>query len=258
MSEPEAKPFLAHLDDLRWVLVKSAFALGIGVTICLIFTKQLIEILEHPLRVAGQNPEMIAVVLHPADPFFIQVQVSLLGGIVLSLPYILYQVAGFVLPALTPKEKKYLAPVFFAGALLFLTGLAFCYFLVLPQTFAFFVEYNQWMGVEAKWTMQNYIDFTVQMLLGLGLAFEFPLVIMVLNVLGILTHATLAQYRRHAVVAVVVIATCITPSTDFFSIAIIAGPLYALYEVCIWLTWMRELKEKKKPATEVPPPDSLG
>lgn len=252
MSEPEAKPFLEHLDDLRWVIVKSVVALAIGVTICLVFTQELIRILEWPLRQAGQDPASMAIVLHPADPFFIQMQVGMMGGIVLALPYVLFQVAGFVLPALTLKEKSYLAPVFSAGAILFLAGLAFCYYLVLPQTFTFFVEYNAWMGVEAKWTLQNYIDFTVQMLLGMGLAFEFPLVLMILNVLGILPHQTLSEYRRHAIVAVVVIATCITPSTDPLSIAMIAAPLYALYEACIWLTLMRE---KRQPPQA---PESLG
>lgn len=242
MSDPEAKPFMEHLDDLRWVLVKSAAALVIGITLCFIFTKPLIDILEWPLRQAGQDPAAIAVVLHPADPFFIQIQVSAMGGIIVSLPFILYFVAGFILPALTPKEKGYLFPVFTAGALLFFAGIAFCYFLVLPQTFEFFVEYNAWMGVKANWTLQNYIDFTVQMLLGLGIAFEFPLVLMLLNLLGILPARTLRSYRRHAIVVVVVVAACITPSSDPLSLAMLSVPLYLLYEVCVWLTWLREPK----------------
>ncbi len=245
-NDTETKPFLEHLDDLRWVLVRSAFALVIGIALCLALTKPLIDFLEWPLRRAGQNPELMAVVLHPADPFFIQMQVSLMGGIVLSLPYILYQISTFILPALTPQEKRYLAPVFAAGAVLFLAGLSFCYFIVLPETFAFFVEYNKWMGVTAMWTLQNYIDFCVQMLIGLGLAFEFPLVLITLNVLGILSHDTLATYRRHAIVVVVVLAACITPSTDFFSLSIVGVPLYAMYEICIWLTWGIE-KRRRKP-----------
>lgn len=251
MSDPNAKPFMEHLDDLRWVLVKSALALAIGVTLCFIFTKELINVLEWPLRQAGQDPATIAVVLHPADPFFIQIQISMMGGVILSLPFILYFIAGFILPALTPREKKYLAPVFTAGALLFLVGIAFCYFLVLPQTFAFFIDYNKWMGVQANWTLSNYIDFTVQMLLGLGLAFEFPLVLMLLNILGILPHKSLAEHRRHAIVIVVVLAACITPSSDLFSLAVISLPLYVLYEACVWLTWLRELKAGKPPEEEL-------
>ncbi len=247
MSDPQSKPFMEHLDDLRWVIVKSVAALMIAVGICFWYTKELLDLLYWPLRQAGQDPSKIAIVLHPADPFFIQMQVCLMGGTIIALPFILYFLAGFILPALTDREKKYLAPVFTAGALLFVAGIAFCYFLVLPQTLAFFVDYNKMLGVQAMWTLDNYIDFTVQLLLGLGLAFEFPLVIMLLNILGIVPSRMLSEYRRHAILIVVILAACITPSSDPYSLAVVAIPLYVLYEACVWLTLLRE-KSSKKPA----------
>lgn len=247
MTDPNSKPFMEHLDDLRWVVVKSAVVLAIAITVCFFYTTELLDLLYWPLRQAGQDPTKIAIVLHPADPFFIQMQVCLMGGIIAALPFILYFIAGFILPALTDREKKYLAPVFTAGAVLFVGGILFCYFLVLPQTLAFFVDYNKMLGVQAMWTLDNYIDFTVQLLLGLGLAFEFPLVIMLLNILGIVSSQMLSQHRRHAILIVVVIAACITPSSDPYSLTVVAVPLYVLYEACVWVTLARE-KSSKKPA----------
>lgn len=246
-DDPQAKPFLEHLDDLRWVIVKSAVALGIGMVICFALATKLLDVLEWPLRQAGIDPAEVSVVLHPADPFFIQMQISMIGGIILSLPFVLYFIGGFILPALTSREKKYLFPTLIAGTVLFLIGLTFCFFLVLPQTFSFLKMYTKLFNAKAEWTLQNFVDFTLQMLLGMGLAFEFPLVLMLFNILGILSSKTLSEYRRHAIVLSVFLACCITPSPDPFSLGVIAVPLYVLYEGCIWLTRLREMKLGIKP-----------
>jgi sec-independent protein translocase protein TatC len=244
MQEPESKPFLDHLEDLRDMLLKSAAALGIGMAACFFATKPIMEILLHPLRAIGEDPKNFLRVLGVIDPFSIQINISLFGGAILALPFILYYIGQFVLPALTDREKKFLLPAFTAGAVLFIGGVMFCYFVLMPKTLRFFLDYSAWMGVESQWTLSNYISFTVQMLLAFGISFELPLVLLILNVFGLVSSAFLSEKRRHAAVVIVIFAACITPTSDFFSLALLSVPMYLLYEACVWITLFREKKQR--------------
>jgi sec-independent protein translocase protein TatC len=172
-------------------------------------------------------------------------EISLFGGIIVSLPLLLYFLGQFLLPALTAREKRFLGPVFFAGAMLFVIGVVFCYELVLKVTLQFFLGYNDYFGWDTMWTPKALIDFEVQMLAGFGIAFEMPLVILVLNLLGLVSAAQLAAKRRHAAVVIFIAACCIIPSTDLFSLSVLAVPMYLLYEVCIWIARLVE-KQKAK------------
>jgi sec-independent protein translocase protein TatC len=238
-TELESKPFLEHLEDFRSMVIKSTAVLALGVVLCFIYTPPIMEFLQRPLKAAGQDPTQLKA-LAVVDPFTMQMEISLLGGFVLTLPFILYFVGQFVLPALTVREKKLLLPVFAVGGALFLGGLLFCYYLLLPQTLKFFVDYNAYLGVKAEWTMQNYVDFVVQMLVGFGLAFELPLVVLALHWVGLVTSRALRDYRRHAVILVVIFAACITPTSDLFTLALLAAPMCMLYEMCVWIAWLRE------------------
>ena len=137
-------------------------------------------------------------------------------------------------------------PIFAAGALLFAVGVTFCYAFVLKTALQFFFSYSQYLGFAATWTAKALIDFEVQMLLGFGLAFEFPLVILVLNILGIVSAAQLAGKRRHAALIIFIAACCIIPSTDPFSLSLLSVPLYILYEACIWIA---RIMERRRAAT---------
>ncbi|ACD82891.1 Sec-independent protein secretion pathway component TatC [Methylacidiphilum infernorum V4] len=244
MKYYEEKPFLEHLEDLRWVIIKSLLALGGGSLICFIETKPLMAILLKPLKSAGEDPQKVLRVLGVVDPFSVQLQLSLLGGLVLSLPFILYFVAQFIIPGLTPSELRLLFPIFSVGALLFVGGILFSYFILLPQTLQFFSAYNKWMGVQTDWTLQNYSNFVVQMLISFGLAFELPLVVILLGILGILQSATLSRYRRHAIVIIVVAAACITPTSDPLSLFLLAAPMYLLYECSLWV--LKAIEARKR------------
>jgi sec-independent protein translocase protein TatC len=244
--EPETKPFLDHIEDLRWVILKVVAVLTVTTIGSFFFTRELLEILFWPLRQAGQQPEQFLRVLNVVDPFTIQISVSLSAGILLALPLALYFIGQFILPALTPQERGLIVPTFVAGAGLFLTGVVFCYYLLLPQTLQFFVSYGNALGVRAEWTLDNYIDFVTQMLLGFGLSFELPLVIMLLNWFGLVSRTALREHRRHAIVIIVIAAACITPTSDFFSLALLAVPMYLLYESCIVLTWFVEKKRRRE------------
>ncbi len=243
MNPDEPKSFLEHLEDLRWVIVRSCIALAIGMTISAIYTKELLQLITHPLRVAGKNPETFLRVLGVLDPFSIHLEISFSGGILLALPFILYFLGTYLLPALSPKEKQFLLPTFLSGALLFLSGVLFCYFILLPKTLQFFFDYNEWFGFQTEWTIQNYMEFILQMLLAFGISFELPLVIMLLNFLGIVSHEMLKSGRRHSIIAILIFAAIITPTSDVFSLMLLSIPMYLLYEVTIWLTLWRERKE---------------
>ena len=124
-----------------------------------------------------------------------------------------------------------LLPAFLVGACLFLLGVAFCYFLVLPRALAFFQEFNRWLGLETSWTMASYTDFVLQMLVGFGLSFELPLGMVLLARLGVLQRATVVAHRRHAVVVLLVLAACVTPTSDPFNLGLMFVPLYGLFEL---------------------------
>ncbi|PTX99992.1 twin-arginine translocase subunit TatC [Verrucomicrobia bacterium LW23] len=236
----EQKPLLGHLEDLRWMIIRCVVALTVTGTFCLYFSREIFTILQRPLVVIGQDPEKFLNTLSVLDPFSIHISIGLFSGLVMALPLILYFVAQFVLPALTKQEKALVLPVFAAGAILFVLGVVFCYYLVLPITLQFFLDYNKWLHLNATWTIKNYLDFVLQMLIGFGLAFEMPLVLLVLHFFGIVSSSFLQEYRRHAIVAIFIAACCITPSSDLFSLTLLSLPMYLFYEGCIFIMKWRE------------------
>ena len=240
----ETKPFLAHLEDLRWTIIRCVCALAVGVTICAFTAKYILAALYVPYRAAGRDPKDLFN-FGVVDPFSIHMEISLFGGVILSLPLLLFFIGQFLLPALTPREKRFLAPIFAAGTALFIVGVTFCYTLVLTTTLKFFFAYSDYLGFSATWTAKALIDFEVQMLMGFGLAFELPLVILVLNLLGVVSAEQLASKRRHAAFAIFIAACCIIPSTDLFSLSVLSVPMYLLYELCIWIA---RFVEKRKGA----------
>ncbi len=245
-SRLETKPFLAHLEDLRWTIIRCVVALVIGIVICAFSARFILKVLYLPYIATGHDAKSL-VNFNVADPFSIHVEISLFGGIILALPLVLYFLGQFLLPALTPREKRFLAPVFGAGTLLFIIGISFCYSFVLRAALEFFLGYSNYFGFDSMWTAKALIDFEVQMLIGFGIAFEFPLVILVLNLLGIVSREQLANKRRHAAFAIFVAACCIIPSTDPFTLSLMTLPLYALYEACIWIA---RIVEKRKKSTD--------
>jgi len=243
----ETKPFLAHLEDLRWTIIRCAGALAGGVVICAFSVKYILKALYHPYRQSGHDPKEL-LNFDVTAPFTIHTEISIFGGVILALPFMLYFIGQFLLPALTPREKRFLTPIFIAGAVLFVVGVTFCYTLVLQATIRFFFAYSDYLGYTATWTAKSLIDFEVQMLMGFGLAFELPLVILVLNLLGIVSAEQLAAKRRHAFFGIVVAACCINPSVDYFSLSVLIVPMYLLYESCIWIA---RIVEKRKGAASL-------
>ena len=240
----ETKSFLAHLEDLRWTIIRCVCALGVGVIICAFTAKHILKALYRPYEQTGHSSKDLFN-FGVIDPFSIHMEISIFGGIILSLPFLLYFLGQFLLPALTPREKRFVTPIFTAGTVLFVVGVTFCYAFVLKATLQFFFGYSNWLGWSATWTAKALIDFEVQMLIGFGVAFELPLVVLVLNLLGIVSAEQLASKRRHAALAIFIAACCIIPSTDLFSLSVLSVPMYLLYEACIWIA---RIVERKKAA----------
>jgi sec-independent protein translocase protein TatC len=247
---PDTKPFLSHLEDLRWTIIRCLGALLAGVVICAFGVKPILAALYRPLRQAGQDPKDFLRTLNPVDPFSIHMEIAIFGGIMLSLPAMLYFLGQFLLPALTPREKRMLAPIFAGGAALFVVGVTFCYFVVLSSTLKFFLGYNDYLGFGSMWTAKALIDFEVQMLAGFGIAFEMPLVVLVLNLMGFVSASQLAAKRRHAAVIIFIASTCIIPSTDLFSLSTVSVPMYLLFELCILIA--RVVEKSKGKGSDIP------
>lgn len=227
------KPFLDHLEDLRGLILKCAVAIGVGALLGITGIGKVMEILRWPLGQAqGEGSSTgILLALQVTDPMTVTLQIGLGAGILLSLPIVLYFVGAYLMPALDPRERRMLLPAFLVGAFLFLLGVAFCYFLVLPRALAFFQDFNRWLGLETSWTMASYTDFVLQMLVGFGLSFELPLGMVLLARLGILQRATVVEHRRHAVVVLLALAACVTPTSDPFNLGLMFVPLYGLFEL---------------------------
>ena len=239
------KPFLDHLEDLRWMLIKMIVALGLAMAFSFSFARELLAVIIWPLRRVTGNPDEFLYTLEVTGGFTLAMKLALYAGIVLACPFLLHFLAVFVLPALTPKEKSLLTPALTAGVGLFLSGVALGYFVVIPAGLRFFIEYNKYLGISTRWTVDNYVSFVSHMCLAFGICFELPLVVLVLAKLGIVTGEFLRQKRPYVIVIIFIVAAVITPTTDPFNQSLLAVPMCMLYEACIWIAkWMERRKAK--------------
>jgi len=188
--------------------------------------------------------------LNPTEGFMLSIKLSLFAGIVLSFPLLLLFTLQFILPGLKKKEKHALWPAMIIGFGLFLAGVMFSYFFVLPKVLDFFYNYSQEMGVTNEWRIGYYISFATQFTLIFGLAFELPVVVMTLVKLGVLNYEIMRNTRSYAILAIVVIAALITPTPDVATLAFLAVPMILLYEMCIWLSYFHKRKQREQEILE--------
>jgi sec-independent protein translocase protein TatC len=313
------KSFLEHLEDLRWVLIKSLVALSVAMLVCLIGGNYVVEVLKRPLEHArvsypgkhkivtvffgtnqlgvftlndeqekaydlgtnrfvavrlepamlGTNPVVTwhldsapgaaeraqklptqLINLGPAEGFFVAFQVAFYGGVGLSSPFIFYFVAAFVFPALKMKEKFYVYRALGYGIALFMLGVAFCYYILMPVALTASQAYSHWLGFSAfQWKAGDYISFVCKFMLGMGLGFEMPVVILTLVKIGVLSYSTLAKGRRYMIVINLVLGAVLT-TPEVITQVIMFIPLQGLYEISIWIAWYWERQQKKRLAAE--------
>ena len=236
-----SKPFLEHLEDLRWTIVKMALTMIVAMMLCFVFRHQLVMVMQRPLReIGGQVGALRA--LGITDSITISFHLAFYAGIVISFPLLLYFIAQFVLPALTAVEKRFLLPAIFVSFALFLIGVACCYFWLLPKTILFFFRDTQSLGWEPMWTVQQYYSFVTRFVLGFGLAFELPVVVLALVYFGLVTYQFMARTRPYAIVLIFILATIITPTPDVLTLVAMSLPMCLLYESCIWIAWFMQRK----------------
>jgi sec-independent protein translocase protein TatC len=238
------KPFLDHLEDLRWMLIKMIAALGTAMFFSFFYARELLGVIILPLRRVTERPEEFLYTLEVTGGFTLAMKLAMYCGLVLSCPFLLYFLAQFILPALTPKEKSLMTPVFASGVGLFMAGVALGYFIVIPAGLRFFLDYNTYLGVSTRWTIDNYVSFVSHMCLAFGICFELPMVVLALAKLGIVTHEFLRQKRPYVIVLIFIVAAVITPTTDMVNQMLLAVPMCILYEACIWIAWWMERRRQ--------------
>jgi len=242
------KRFIDHLEDFRKTILKIAVVISACFVICFYFSPQILHFLKLPLvkaiQASIQNHPVDKILrsLNPTGSFIMATKIAFIAGLALSFPLLFYFIASFLIPALTKQEKRYLAPVLITSCFLFICGLIFCYFIVLPLMLNFLWNFSRWMGIINDWTLEYYVGFVTQTLIMFGLAFETPVFIGGLVLLNLLSYKLLKSKRRHAIVIIFIIAAIVTPP-DVMSQLLIAIPLVILYEISIWEAYFIERKQ---------------
>ena len=226
--------FLEHLEELRWRLIKSIIAILFGGSFCFLFIDDILQSLIAPIRNLSNPPDLQ--VLKVQGMFMIKWGVALLGGIVVAIPVLTYQIAKFIGPGLYKDEKKVMVPLVFFSYMAFLAGIVFAYYVLIPYSLEFFTSMGM-MEVKNNFSINYYFSFISMLLLGSGVIFELPIVVFILSAIGFLTPAFMRHYRRHAIVVILVLSAFITPP-DPISLVFMSIPLAFLYEISIGVSWM--------------------
>jgi sec-independent protein translocase protein TatC len=228
MREDRTMTVLEHLVEFRQRLIKAILALLITTFFSLLFTRRLLALLTAPM---GDNlPQAIS----PTETIVIYFKVALIGGVLLAMPVIVYQLIRFIVPGLYPHEKRYLLIIVPAASLLFATGVAFAYYVMLPAAIPFLLGF---MGdiIRQQWTIEKYISLVTGLMFWVGVIFETPLVIAFLAYLGIVSPGTLWKNFRYAIVLIAIIAAVATPTPDPINMSLLMLPLILLYLLSILL-----------------------
>lgn len=266
-------PFLGHLEELRWCILKALAAVIVGAVVCFVFSDQLLKLLTYPYEEAVRSleserpPGAVDAVrklleewmgsappgaesgisepdqalpdsrrlqsLKPMTYFFISLQIAFIGGLVLALPVVFYQVWRFVAPGLLSSEKRIALPLIGLSVLCFSAGALVAYWIVLPLGLRFFLALEP-PDMTSQWAADTYIGFVLRLLVGFGLVFEMPVVALFLSRLGLLTPEYMRRIRRYAIAAIFVVAAIFTPP-DPLSQILMALPVLLLYEISIWV-----------------------
>jgi sec-independent protein translocase protein TatC len=233
-------PFLDHLEELRWRLVKSLGSILLGAAITFFFIDALIDLLIRPTQ--NLSTPMDLQVLKVQGMFMIKWGIALIGGVVLAIPVLTFQLWKFIAPGLYLNEKKYAAPLIIFTYLSFLIGLIFAYTVMIPFSLEFFTSVGM-TGIDNNFSINYYFNFITWLMIGSGFIFELPVLVFVLSVIGLLTPAFMSHYRRHSAVVILLLSAFITPP-DPVSLVLMSIPLLGLYELSIGVSW---LVNRKKP-----------
>jgi sec-independent protein translocase protein TatC len=237
----EEMTLFEHLEELRQRLFKSALAMAIGFIVGFVLRQPVLDLLTEPycaldprLRAASTavgSDECKLIFIDVTGAFFISLKAAAIVAVVVAAPIVLYQLWRFITPGLKPVERRYAVPFILVTYLLFATGAVVSYF-VIPAALEFLLGFAG-DRVESLMDADRYLSFVLQSMLGFGLAFEFPVVLVIMSIMGVITSAGMRQYRRHAIFGVFIAAAVITPSGDPLTMSLMAAPLLLFYEASI-------------------------
>eukprot|EP00257_Ricinus_communis_P022885 XP_015582736.1 sec-independent protein translocase protein TATC, chloroplastic [Ricinus communis] len=219
-----------HLEELRQRIFVSVLAVGAAILGCFAFSKELIMVLEAPVKVQGVRFLQLA----PGEFFFTTLKVSGYCGLLLGSPIILYEIIAFVLPGLTRAERRFLGPIVLGSSVLFYAGIIFSYLILTPAALNFFVSYAEGV-VESLWSIDQYFEFVLVLMFSTGLSFQVPVIQVLLGQVGLVSGDQMLSIWRYVVVGAVVAAAVLTPSTDPLTQVLLAGPLLGLYLGGAWV-----------------------
>ncbi|MCB0364268.1 MAG: twin-arginine translocase subunit TatC [Bdellovibrionaceae bacterium] len=234
--EPNNQSLVDHLTELRTRLVWSIVAIFVGFLVCWVFSDLLFDIVRRPIAPYLKSTTGGLVFTAPMDKFLAHIKVSLLGGAILACPFWMFQLWKFVAPGLYDKERKYAVSFIGFGTVLFLTGVSFVYFVVYPMAFKFLMTFGGETDAPMI-TIGEYLSFFVTTTLVFGVAFEMPVILAILGMMGIVSGDFLARYRRYAYVLLAAMSAIFTPP-DVLSMLFMMGPMLLLYEISVLLVKM--------------------
>jgi sec-independent protein translocase protein TatC len=232
-----------HIEELRMRLLRALAGIVIGLILCLFFGSEIITFIERPyINVMGEQARLQT--LAPADGFISYVKIALILGLIISSPWVFYQIWMFIAAGLYPHEKRYVYLAAPFSTMLFIIGALFFILVVAPITLGFLVKFNQKiLGVQSNFTFSNYISFVTMLMLVFGVAFQTPIAIFFLNRTGLVSIQSLRRSRKYVLLGIFIVAAMVTPP-DVISQVTLAIPLYALFELGILLSYIVERKKR--------------
>jgi sec-independent protein translocase protein TatC len=246
-EELERMSLLDHLEELRHRIFRSVIALAVAIIPCWIYVQTIFDFLARPVQRALPPGQKLAF-LGLTDPFIMYFKVALLAALFLASPFLLYQLWAFVSPGLYRREKLYAIPFVFFATLFFLAGGAFAYYIAFPYAVQFLLSMGE--HFQAVITIERYFGFLLTVILGLGLMFELPIVILLLSIMGVVTPRFLLRYFRHAVVIIFIVAAIITPTPDIVNLCLFAVPALFLYLLGIGAAFVVQRIRDRRAAAE--------
>jgi len=229
-------PLLGHLEELRWRLVKALLAVVVAFVPTYAFVTTLFTLLLRPLHRLPDAPPIVG--LAPTEAFFAKLKVAFIAAIFAASPVVFYQLWQFVAPGLYQNEKRYVIPFVLFASLFFLLGAGFCYQVVLPIAYAFFLDEYKTIGVQATLRISEYFSFTSRMLLAFGVTFELPVFTFFLVRVGIWDYRFMLRSFRYAIVIIFIIAAILTPTPDVINQSLLALPMFLLYVLSIGVAYV--------------------
>ncbi|MEA5079519.1 MAG: twin-arginine translocase subunit TatC [Anaerolineaceae bacterium] len=229
-TDPKEMSFFAHIEELRKRLLIALISLAVGVSVSLFFGEKAVAILTLPI---GGLDKLQSIEI--TENIGVYMRVSLLLGVILAFPMIIYQLLLFVLPGLNIREKRLVLLAIPFATLFFLAGVAFAYFVMLPAALPFLINF---LGVTTNPRLSSYISFITDLLFWIGVVFELPLLIYVIARFGLLTPKSMLRYWRQAIVIIAILAAIITPTVDPVNMSLMMLPLVVLYFISVLFAWL--------------------